>query len=215
MTNKEEITTYSIEKAIDLAKENCKAKFDSTIEIHINMGINPKKPEQAVRYAVTLPNGTGKTKKVAVMASKTIKSADLQLSEDDLAKVEKGDIKPKVDFDILVAEPRFMPKLARLGKVLGPAGLMPNPKSGTVTEDVEKAVEQIKKGKIEVRSEPNAPLIHTILGKKSFTTKALVENYEELINSLRSHRPQKVKPEMYIMSVFVKGTMGPAFQVQI
>lgn len=211
MTNK--ITILPIEEAIKLAKENTKCNFDATVEVHINLGTDSKKPEQNIRFAVELPNGTGKTKRVAVIASKAVPNADLQLAEADLEKLETGAIKPKVDFDILVAEPKYMPKLARAGKVLGPAGVMPNPKAGTVTEDVEKAVGQIKKGKMEVRTEPNASIIHSIIGKASFDNKKLSENYEELVNSIRAHRPQKVKPEALITSVFIKTTMSPSYRV--
>ena len=206
-----EIKTYKLEEAIKEAKETSKAKFDPTIELHINLDLD-KKADQSVRFTTVLPHGTGKTKRVAVMASKKITNADMELSEDDLAKIEKGTIRPKVDFDVLVAEPRFMPKLARVAKILGPAGVMPNPKTGTVTEDVEKAVEQVKKGKIEVRTEPNAAVIHTIIGKKSFDDSKLVENYNEIMNSVKANKPQKAKPN-WIKSVFVSATMGKAFQV--
>jgi len=167
-----------------------------------------------VRFTTTLPHGTGKTKKVAVFASRKVPNADLELTEDDIAKIDKNTIRPKVDFDMLVAEPKFMPKLAKVAKILGPAGVMPNPKTGTVTEDVEKAVEQIKKGKIEVRTEPVAPVIHTIIGKKSFEDNKLEENFNELINAIRSNKPAKAKPN-FIRSVFITSTMGPSFSVDV
>jgi len=207
--------TYEIAEAIKLAKETCKTKFDSTLEVHFNLGIDHKKPEQCIRVSTTLPHGTGKTKKVAVFASKKCPGADIELSEDDLGKIEKGTIKPKVDFDVVIAEPRYMAKLAKIARILGPAGMMPNPKSGTVTEDVEKAVEQVKKGKVELRNEPDAPIIHSIFGKKSFENDKLAENFQEILNTLKSNRPQKVKPDHYIKSCFITTTMGPSVQVQV
>jgi large subunit ribosomal protein L1 len=208
-----DIQTYTIEEAIKKVKETSKVKFDPTVELHINLDLD-KKGDQNVRFILNLPHGTGKTPKVAVLASKKIAGADLELNEDDIEKIEKGTLKPKTDFDVLVAEPRFMPKIAKAAKILGPAGAMPNPKTGTVTEDVEKAVEQIKKGKVEIRTEPNAPVIHTILGKLSFENKALEENYQEVINAVKSNKPQKAKPE-WIRSVYVTSTMGPAFMVEV
>ena len=200
-------------EAIQKVKETSKTKFDPTVEVHINLELE-KKGEQSVRFTTTLPHGTGKTKKVAVFASRKVPNADLELTEDDIAKIDKNTIRPKVDFDMLVAEPKFMPKLAKVAKILGPAGVMPNPKTGTVTEDVEKAVEQIKKGKVEVRTEPVAPVIHTIIGKKSFEDNKLEENFNELINAIRSNKPAKAKPN-FIRSVFITSTMGPSFSVDV
>ncbi len=141
--------------------------------------------------------------------------ADIQLTEDDLKKIEKGKLKPGVDFDVIISEPKYMPKIATVARVLGPQGMMPNPKSGTVTEDVEKATKQIKKGKIEIRNEPNAPIIHVIFGKKSFEAKALKENFEDVMSAITSARPQKIRPENYIESVFICSSMGPSYKVQV
>lgn len=215
MTNIDRDKAYSIEEAIKLAKDSSKAKFDETLEAHFNLGIDHKKPEQAIRVTAVLPNGTGKEVKVAVFASEEVPNADIQLTEEDLNKINKGDLRPKVDFDVIVAEPRFMPKLAMAAKVLGPQGMMPNPKSGTVTEEVEKTVEQIKKGKIVVRNEVDAPIVHVPLGKKSFEDDKLVENFQEIVSTIRSNRPQKVKPENYIKSCFICTTMGKAVQVDL
>jgi large subunit ribosomal protein L1 len=204
---------YTIEEAIKKVKETSKTKFDPTIELHVNLSLD-KKADQSVRFILNLPHGTGKTPKVAVLSSGKVKNADLELTEADLGKIEKGEIKPKVDFDVLVAEPRFMSKLAKIAKVLGPAGAMPNPKTGTVTEEVEKTVEQIKKGKVEIRTEPNAPVIHTILGKCSFEDTKLVENYQEVIGAIKSNKPQKAKPD-WIKSVYINSTMGSSYQVEL
>ena len=205
----------NIKEAIDFIKANSKGNFDATIEVHANLGINHKKQEQTVRTTTVLPHGTGKTVKVAVFSDKTVKEAELNLTEHDIERLEKGEIKPKIDFDVLISEPKFMAKLAKAAKILGPAGVMPSPKAGTVTDDVEKAVSQVKGGKIEIRNEINAPIMHTIIGKRSFDTSKLVENFEEVMSTIRNHRPQKVKPEAYIVSVFISSTMGPSVQIQL
>lgn len=204
----------TITEAIQKVKETSKKKFDATVELHINLDMDTKKVNQPIRFSVTLPNGTGKTKKVAVMASKKVKNADLELSEEDIVKIENNKIKPKVDFDVLVVEPSYMSKIARAAKILGPLGMMPNPKTGTVTENVEKAVEQIKAGRIEIKTEKDLPLIHTILGKVSFEEKALEENYKEVLNNLKQNKPSKAQPE-WIKSIYVASTMGPSFQVDV
>lgn len=208
-------TFYDVREAIDLIKEHCKCKFDATIEAHFNLGIDEKKQDQLVRTSTTLPHGTGKTIKVAVFASEKIENADLELSEADLSKIESGEIKPKIDFDIIVSEPKSMPKLAKVAKTLGPIGMMPNPKNGTVTDDIAKAVDQIKKGKINIKNEQNAPIVHTVIGKKSFETKKLVENFEEVLSALRQAKPQKVKVDNYIKNCFISSTMSPSVKIKI
>jgi large subunit ribosomal protein L1 len=201
----------NITDAIEFVKKSCKARFDSTIEVHINCDLNKDKQE-SIRFSLTLPHGTGKSKKIAVMASKKITGVDLELGDEDIEKLEKGQIKPKSDFDILVVEPRYMSKLAKVAKILGPAGVMPNPKNGTVAEDVQKAADLFKKGRIEVRSEPNGFVIHTVLGKRSFSTESLVENYQELMSVLALNKPQKAQTG-WIREVFVSATMSPSVKV--
>lgn len=205
---------YSLEEAIQKTKDNSKAKFDATIEVHCNLKLNVSKADQIVRFTTTLPHGTGKKVKVAVFASKKVPNADLELTESDLEKIEKNEIKPKEDFTVLVAEPRFMPKLAKVARVLGPMGLMPNPKTGTVTEDVEKAVEQVKKGRIEIKNEQKAPIIHTVIGKQSFDNKQLEENFLDFFKSLKQNKPQKAKPE-WIESCYISATMSPSYEVDL
>ncbi len=205
---------FTVKEAIKEVRESNKVKFDATIELHINLDLDVKNSDQQIRFITTLPHGTGKSLKVAVMASKKIANADLELSESDIKKIENGDIKPQRDFDVLVAEPRQMGKLAQVARILGPAGVMPNPKAGTVTEEVEKAVEQIKKGKIEIRTEQNQAIIHTIIGKISFEDKQLLKNYQEIISSLKQNKPQKVKPD-FIKSAFLTSTMGKSFPLEI
>ena len=205
---------YTFEQALAEMREGKKTKFDQTVELHVNISLDPKKQEQQIRFITILPHGTGKEKKVAVVASQKIPQADLELTDADLKSIEKGKLRPGRDFDVVVAEPRHMAKLAQIARVLGPAGAMPNPKSGTVTEDVAKAVEQIKKGRMEIKMEQNHPIIHSIIGKLSFKDKQLVENYKEFMSSLRQNKPQKAKPD-YIKSAFINATMGKSFQLEI
>lgn len=209
-----DIKSYSIEESIKKIKSSGKEKFDATVELHINLDLDTAKSDQNVRFSTTLPHGTGKTKRVAVLASTKIPNADLQLVEEDLDKIEKGQIRPKVDFDVFVAETKFMPKIAKVAKILGPAGVMPNPKTGTVSDDVQKAVEQIKKGKVEVKMEKDHPVIHTILGKISFEDKQLFENFKEIFNTLKQNKPSKSKPE-WIKTIYLSTTMGPSVKVDI
>lgn len=209
-----ETITYKLADALKKLKENQKEKFDATVELHINLDLDTKKSDQSVRFTTTLPHGTGKTKRVAVLASTKIPNADLELSEADLDKIEKGQIRPKVDFDVFVAETKFMPKIAKVAKILGPAGVMPNPKTGTVSDDVQKAVEQIKKGKVEVKTEKELPIIHTIIGKLSFEDKQLEENLREIISTLKQNKPAKSKPE-WIKNIYIASTMGSSVKVDL
>ena len=209
-----EVKLYKLEEAIEYIKKYSKTKFDPTLEVHINLNFDKKKQEQNIRFTTVLPHGTGKNKKVAVLASKKIQNADLELSESDIEKLEKSILKPKTDFDVLISEPRFMTKLAKAAKVLGPAGVMPNPKNGTVTEEVEKAVEQVKKGRVEVKTEPNASLIHTIIGKLSFDTPNLCENFTELYSAIKHNKPQKSSND-WIKSIYLSATMSPSAQLDL
>lgn len=203
-----------IKEAIKKVKTMSKEKFDASVEVHINLVPDPKSKEQSVRFSVALPHGTGKTKKVAVLASKKVAGADLELKESDIESIEKGRIKPKVDFDTLVTEPAFMIKLAKVAKILGPAGVMPNPKTGTVTEDPERAVKEIKKGRLDVKTEKDLPLIHTIMGKRSFTEEQLTENFMELIGALKQSNPSKAVSD-WIKSVYISTSMGQSVFVDI
>lgn len=205
-----ETQAYPINEAVKKVKAGSKAKFDATVELHINLDIDPVK--QNIRFQVNLPHGTGKTKKVAVLSSKKVANADISLIEADLPKIESGEIKPKTDFEVLITEPRYMPMLAKYAKILGLAGVMPNPKNGTVSEDVEKALEQIKKGKVDIKTEKDAPLIHTIIGKTSFEDKVLEENLTEVINVLKQNKPSKTNP-IWIKSIYIASSMGPSVKV--
>ena len=200
---------YTPAEAVALAKETGSAKFDSTVEVALKLAVDPRKADQAVRGTVNLPNGTGKTAKVLVFAqadkaeAAREAGADYVGSDDMLERVAGG----WLDFDAVVATPDMMGKVGRLGKVLGPRGLMPNPKTGTVTMDVAKAVSDIKGGKIEFRVDKHANL-HFIIGKVSFDEKALVENYAAALDEILRLKPASSKGR-YIEKATLSTTMGP------
>lgn len=210
---KEVKTPLSLTEAIKQATESSKTKFVASLEAHINFNLDVTKADQMVRTTTILPHGTGKTVKVAVFSSKSVPTADLEITEDDLAKITSGALKPNVDFNFLVAEPRYMPKLATVARILGPAGVMPNPKNGTVTENVAEAVAKLKKGQVELKNEQNQAVIHTIFGKTNFTVEQLEENFREIISALKQAKPQKAKPD-WVASVYITTTMGPSFLVE-
>lgn len=203
---------YTLEEAIKKVKAESKAKFDATVELHINLDIDPSK--QNIRFPVSLPHGTGKNLKVAVLSSGKVTGADLSLTEEDLPKIEQGKLKPNIDFEVLLTEPKFMPILAKYAKILGPAGMMPNPKNGTVTQDLPNTIEQFKKGKIDVKTEKLAPLIHTVIGKVSFDDKALQENFNEVIGTLKQNKPAKTQPS-WIKGIFLASSMGPSVKISL
>lgn len=203
----------NIRDAISFVKSKDKAKFDSSIEVHINCLLNKDKQE-SLKFSVVLPHGIGKSPKVAVLSSKRVKDADLEFSEGDIDKILEGKIKPKIDFDVLIVEPQYMTKIAKVAKILGPAGAMPNPKNGTVTDDVEKSLAEFKKGRLDVKTEPHGSSIHTIIGKKSFTDTALEENFLELMSALNANKPPKA-PENWIKSVYLSSSMGPSVLVEL
>lgn len=205
--------TYSTEEAMELAKKTSTTKFDGTVEIHIRLGIDPKKSDQQVRGTVSLPHGTGKTRKVAAFVSadkeKEAKEAgaDMVGAEEMIEEILKSG---KIDFDIAVATPDMMPKMAKVAKILGPKGLMPSPKSDTVSTNVAKMVSELKKGKLAFKSDDYG-IVHTIIGKVSFDAKALAENYEALLETIRKAKPSSSKG-VYLQNVTVATTMGPAIR---
>ena len=201
---------YEIKDALDLIEKMPKAKFDETVELHVKLGVDSKHADQQVRGTVVLPNGTGKTQKVLVFA-KGPKAEEAEKAGADFVGAEE--LIPKIqnenwfDYDVVVATPDMMGVVGRLGKVLGPKGLMPNPKSGTVTMDVTKAINEIKSGKVEYRLD-KTNIIHLGFGKVSFGTDKLVENYETIMNAIIKAKPAAAKGQ-YIKSVSVTTTMGP------
>lgn len=204
---------YSPDEALRLVKENASAKFDESIDVAVRLGADPKKADQMVRGTVNLPNGTGKTARVLVFATGEKADAAREAGADEvgddelIAKVQGG----YLDFDSVVATPDMMGKVGRLGRVLGPRGLMPNPKTGTVTMDVAKAVADIKGGKIEFRVDRYANL-HFLIGKASFDADKLVENYRAALDEILRLKPSAAKGR-YLRKIAVSSTMGPSVQI--
>ena len=207
---------YDVAEAISLVKKNATAKFDETIELHIKTGCDGRHAEQQIRGAVVLPNGTGKTVKVLVFA----KGDKVNEAEAAGADYVGGDeLIPKIqnegwlDFDVVVATPDMMGVVGRLGKVLGPKGLMPNPKAGTVTMDVTKAINDIKAGKIEYRLD-KSNIVHVPVGKASFTEEKLLENFNALMDAITKAKPSALKGQ-YLKSITLASTMGPGVKVSV
>jgi len=205
---------YSLKDALELAVKTNPAKFDATVEAHVRLGVDPRQADQNIRATVVLPNGNGKDVRVAVFApldeAKKAAAAGADIAEDEefLKRLEKGEI----DFDVLISTPAYMPKLGKFARLLGPKGLMPNPKAGTVTTDIEKAVKEAKAGKVEYRVDKQG-IVHLGLGKTNFDQAKLLENAEVFFDSLKSHRPASLKGT-YIKSVYITTTMGPAIAVE-
>ncbi len=205
---------HSVEDAVKLVKDRAKVKFDETIEIAMNLGVDPRHADQMVRGVVDLPNGTGRNLRVAVFAkgdkAEEAKKAGAEIvgAEDLVEIVQKG----TVDFDRCIATPDMMPLVGRLGKVLGPRGMMPNPKVGTVTPDVASAVQSAKGGAVEFRVE-KAGIIHAGVGKASFTEKALVENIQAFAGAVVKAKPSGAKGT-YLKRVAISSTMGPGFRIE-
>ncbi|WP_100405983.1 50S ribosomal protein L1 [Bacillus solitudinis] len=206
---------YQVEEAVELVKKTATAKFDETVEVAVRLGVDPKKADQQIRGAVVLPNGTGKTQRVLVFAKgekakeAEAAGADYVGEEDFINKINQG----WFDFDVIVATPDMMAQVGKLGRVLGPKGLMPNPKTGTVTFDVTKAVNEIKAGKVEYRVD-KAGNIHVPIGKVSFETGKLVENFKTIIETLVKVKPAASKGT-YMKNVAVAATMGPGVRVNV
>ena len=205
---------YDIKEALDVIEKMPKTKFDQTVELHVKLGVDSKHADQQVRGTVVLPNGTGKTQKVLVFA-KGPKAEEAEKAGADFVGAEE--LIPKIqnenwfDYDVVVATPDMMGVVGRLGKVLGPKGLMPNPKSGTVTMDVTKAVEEIKSGKVEYRLD-KTNIIHLGFGKVSFGAEKLAENYDAIMGAIIKAKPAAAKGQ-YIRSVSVSTTMGPGLYI--
>lgn len=204
---------YDVPQAVALVRSSAYAKFNETLEVALRLGVDPKHADQMVRGTVVLPHGTGQTVRVAVVASgEKVREAedagaDVVGGDDLVAKIQGGFL----DFEALVATPDMMKSLGRLGKVLGPRGLMPNPKAGTVTFEVGKAVKELKAGKIEFRVDKTA-IVHCPVGKLSFDDKALVENTEALVAAIQKAKPAAAKGK-YVKSIFIGSTMGPSVPV--
>jgi large subunit ribosomal protein L1 len=205
---------YNSIEALELTLKTAKANFDETIELHVRLGVDPRHADQQVRGAVVLPNGTGKTVRVLVFA-KGDKAAEAQAAGADFVGadelVQKIQSENWFEYDVVVATPDMMGVVGRIGRVLGPKGLMPNPKSGTVTFDVAKAIEEIKAGKVEYRVDKTS-IVHCPIGKKSFGTEKLKQNFNALMDALIKAKPSAAKGQ-YLKSVSVSSTMGPGAKI--
>ena len=207
---------YSLEEAVKLVKETSVSTFDGTVEIAVRLNLDTKKNDQQLRGAIVLPHGTGKTKKVLVLAkgdaakAATDAGADYVGDVDMITKIEKENW---FDFDVIIATPEMMPMLGKLGKVLGPKGLMPNPKTGTVTMDTKKAIEDVKKGRVEYRTDSYAN-VHAIVGKVSFDDEKLVANVKAFMDVIIKSKPQAAKG-IYLKGVSLASTMGPGIKVDL
>ena len=205
---------YEAAEAVGVVLDTAKAKFDETIEMHVRLGVDPRQADQQVRGVLVLPHGTGKTKRVLVIAKgdKADKAAaagaDFVGAEELIAKIQNENW---FDFDVMITTPDMMGMVGRIGRVLGPKGLMPNPKSGTVTMDVEKAIAEVKAGKVEYRLDKTA-IIHCPIGKKSFGKEKLVENFNALMDAILKAKPSTAKGQ-YLKSVTIASTMGPGVKV--
>lgn len=208
--------SYPIAEAVELAKKTSTVKFDAGLEVHVKLGINPKKTDQQVRASVSLPNGTGKSVKVAVVSTngdqiKAGKAAGAEVAgeQDLIDEIKAG----KINFDVLVATPEVMKLLAPIAKVLGPKGLMPNPKDGTVTGNVAEAVANLKKGKVSYKNDDSGNL-HVMIGKLSFEDGKLVENFQALMDSITKAKPAAAKGT-FIKNVSVASSMGPGIKIAL
>ena len=205
---------YDVNEAMGLVVETAKAKFDETIELHVRLGVDPRQADQQVRGVLVLPNGTGKTKKVLVVAKgeradqAKAAGADYVGAEEMIQKIQTENW---FDFDVMITTPDMMGVVGRIGRILGPKGLMPNPKSGTVTMDVARAVQEVKAGKVEYRLDKTA-IIHCPIGKKSFGGEKILENFTALMDAIVRAKPAAAKGQ-YIKSVSVSSTMGPGVKV--
>lgn len=207
--------TYTYQEAVALAKKTATTKFDSSVEVSFCLNVDPRQADQNIRGAMVLPNGTGKTQRVLVVTQGAkadeakAAGADIVGAADVIEQIQHG----WMDFDIIVATPDMMGQLGRLGKILGPRGLMPNPKTGTVTMNVTQAIEEIKKGKVEYRVDKDGN-VNAMIGKVSFTDEALAENYKALFDQLVKVKPSTVKGA-YIKNITVSTTMGPGIKVSL
>ena len=205
---------YDPAEAVKICLDTAKAKFDETIELHVRLGVDPRQADQQVRGVLVLPNGTGKTKRVLVVAkgdkadAATAAGADFVGAEEMIQRIQKDNW---FDFDVMITTPDMMGVVGRIGRILGPKGLMPNPKSGTVTMDVAKAVQEVKAGKVEYRLDKTA-IIHCPIGKKSFGTDKVAENLNALMDAIVKAKPAASKGQ-YIKSVTLTSTMGPGVKV--
>lgn len=207
---------YSPAEALELAKKTSKTKFDASIEVHCKLGIDPAKSDQSVRGTLTFPHGTGKTKRIAAFVDAAQESAAQEAGADLVGSerlIDEIASSGKIGFDVAIATPPMMPKLAKIAKILGPKGLMPNPKSDTVTTDVRKTISEIKRGKVTFKNDDTGN-VHVTVGKVSFDTQKLLENFAAFLEVLRRSKPASSKG-VFIRACTVSSTMGPGIRVAV
>ena len=205
---------YSVEEAVKLVKETSNSKFDGTVEVAMNLNLDTKKNDQQLRGAVVLPNGTGKSKRILVLAKGDQAKAAKEAGADfvgDVDMIQKIEKESWFDYDVIIATPEMMPLLGKIGKLLGPKGLMPNPKTGTVTTDTAKAIEETKKGKVNYRTD-SLGNVHGIIGKASFSNEDLAENLNAFVKTILRAKPQTAKGT-YVKSISVSATMSPSVRI--
>ncbi len=208
--------TYNLDEAIELAKKTSNTKFVASVEVHVRTGIDPRKSDQQIRATVVLPHGTGKTKKIAAFVGPNNEDeakkagADFVFGEEEIKKIKTSG---KIDFDIAVATPEMMPKLALIARILGPKGLMPNPKTGTVDKNVKKMIEEIKKGKLAFKNDDTSNL-HLVIGKVDFKPEQLKENFLAFYEALKKAKPNTMKGT-YIKAIYLTTSMGPSIKIDI
>ena len=214
--NVEKNKMYDYKEAIKLVKETSNLKFDSTIEVAMNLNLDTKKADQQLRGAIALPNGTGKTKKILVLAKGDQARMAKEAGADyvgDVDMIQKIEKESWFDYDVIIATPEMMPLLGKIGKLLGPKGLMPNPKTGTVTTDTAKSVEETKKGKVNYRTDSFGN-VHGIIGKASFDDNKLVENLKAFVEAIMKVKPSTVKGA-YVKNISISSTMGPGVKIDL
>lgn len=207
---------YTKEEAVELVKKVSTSKFDGSVEVAIKLNLDTKKADQQLRGAIVLPNGTGKTKRVLVLSKTNQAAIAKEAGADfvgDVDLIEKIEKENWLDFDVIIATPEMMPLLGKLGKVLGPRGLMPNPKTGTVTTDVKKAIDDIKKGRVEYRTDSYGN-VHSIIGKVSFDSKKLLENLDAFVGVIIKSKPAAAKGQ-YLKNIAIAPTMGPSVKIDL
>jgi len=202
VTSKENLT---FDKALELSKKASYAKFDESLELHFNLSIDPKDSDQRIRFTTTLPNGIGKSVKVLVISKENV---------EDVAKIVSGKLKPGKDFDTVIATPDVMKDIAKAARILGPKGMMPSPKNGTITADTKKAVEEFSKGQIEVKNQQGYPVLHQLVGSLKMDDAKLGENIKFLISEIKKNRPAKVKGK-FIKKAVICSSMGPSITLDL